>query len=301
MIDARRIQERSSARLGSSRWGVTSTLVVFILTSVSSQNAFAQVTAPTSPSQSSSTPTPSSPTSSGTPTQEQDEQSKLTEGLLELLGQPENEKSGTGKATGSTTDSARNKNAIQPKNSPASPSAQSADARSMGANDSNPLALVRDNMHSAASMMQQGRSDLQTVKLQDEIVKRLDDLILQLEQQDQSMQRSSQKKQQQSQQSSSSEKQPPQTKTQSKQSQEKSDSATEKGNEAADGPSSSGKQANASVRTSDPAALQQSVWGHLPNRVRSQMQSRMVEEFLPSYRERIEAYYRALLEEGERK
>lgn len=296
MIEARRITESNVARFSGFRWRVTATLVALILGSVSCHNAFAQVASPTSPPLSSPSPSPS-----GVPTKEQDEQSKLTEGLLELLGQPENEKSEAGKATGQTADSARNKNAIQPKNSPANLSTQGADARSMGTNDANPLAVVRDNMHSAASLMQQGVSDQQTVKLQDEIVKRLDNLIQQLEQQDQSMQRSSQKKQQQSQQSSSSEKQPPQAKPQSKQSQEKSDSSPEQGSEAADGPGSSGKQADANVRTSDPAALQQSVWGHLPTRTRSQMQSRMVEEFLPSYRERIEAYYRALLEEGERK
>lgn len=296
MIDARRIAESIAASFCCFRWSVTATLVALILGGVSNHNAFSQVASPTPSPQSS----PSS-SQSGVPTKEQDEQSKLTEGLLELLGKPENEKSGAGNASGPTADSARNKNAIQPKDSPANPPKQAADPRSMGTNDANPLAVVRDNMHSAASMMQQGRSDQQTVKLQDEIVKRLDDLILQLEQQDQSMQRSSQKKKQQSQQSSSTKKQPPQAKPQSKQSQEKSDSSTEQGNEAADGPGSSGKQANANVRTSDPAALQQSVWGHLPTRTRSQMQSRMVEEFLPSYRERIEAYYRALLEEGERK
>ncbi|MGN6136527.1 MAG: hypothetical protein ACTHOU_18745 [Aureliella sp.] len=48
------------------------------------------------------------------------------------------------------------------------------------------------------------------------------------------------------------------------------------------------------VDLSDPRALQQSAWGSLPDRVRDQMQSRMVERFLPTYREEIEAYYRAL-------
>ncbi len=300
MINALKIQEGGSERLGCIRWNVTSTLVALILGCVSAHNAFAQVASPTSPPQASPNPQQTSPSPSGVPTKEQDEQAKLTEGLLELLGQPENEKSGAGETSAPTADSVRNKNATLPKKSPANASPQGTDARAMGASDSNPLAVVRDNMHSAASMMQQGRSDQQTVKLQDEIVKRLDDLIQQLEQQDQSMQLSSQKKQQ-SQRSNSSEKQPPQTKPQSKQSQGKSDSSTEQGNEAADGPGSRGKQADAAVRTSDPSALQQSVWGHLPTRVRSQMQSRMVEEFLPSYRERIEAYYRALLEEGERK
>ncbi|MCC6509783.1 MAG: hypothetical protein IT423_11785 [Pirellulaceae bacterium] len=48
------------------------------------------------------------------------------------------------------------------------------------------------------------------------------------------------------------------------------------------------------VDLNDPAALQRSAWGSLPERVREQMQSRMVERFLPGYREEIEAYYRAL-------
>lgn len=296
MVDVQGMRKVNAACVGCFRWSVRATLVALSLGSVFNHNAFAQVTSPTSPPQSSSAP-------SGAPTKEQDEQTKLTEGLLELLGQPENEKSAPSKSTGPSKDSAPNKDSVQNKDAPprTTPRGSDAESRSMGTNDANPLAVVRDNMHSAASMMQQGRSDQQTVKLQDDIVKRLDDLILQLEQQDQSMQRSSQKKQQQSQQSSSLEKQPPQAKPQTKQSQEKSDSSTEQGNEAADGPGSRGKQTNASVRTSDPAALQQNVWGHLPTRVRSQMQSRMVEEFLPSYRERIEAYYRALLEEGERK
>lgn len=44
----------------------------------------------------------------------------------------------------------------------------------------------------------------------------------------------------------------------------------------------------------DVKGLQQSVWGSLPDRRRQQMQSRMVEQFLPTYRKDIEAYYRAL-------
>ena len=49
------------------------------------------------------------------------------------------------------------------------------------------------------------------------------------------------------------------------------------------------------VDLNDPRALQRSAWGSLPDRMREQMQSRMVERFLPSYRDEIEAYYRALV------
>ena len=46
--------------------------------------------------------------------------------------------------------------------------------------------------------------------------------------------------------------------------------------------------------------LQQEGWGQLPERVRKQLQSRMVEEFLPSYRQQIEAYFQQLLREDAR-
>jgi hypothetical protein len=39
------------------------------------------------------------------------------------------------------------------------------------------------------------------------------------------------------------------------------------------------------------------VWGHLPARVREQMQSGMAEEFLPKYERLIEQYYQRLAEE----
>lgn len=51
---------------------------------------------------------------------------------------------------------------------------------------------------------------------------------------------------------------------------------------------------NVTVDLNDPRALQRSAWGNLPERTREQMQSRMVERFLPPYRDEIEAYYRAL-------
>jgi hypothetical protein len=50
----------------------------------------------------------------------------------------------------------------------------------------------------------------------------------------------------------------------------------------------------------DPKRLQQDVWGQLPEQVRKQMQSRMVERFLPSYRPQIEAYFRALMQSKQR-
>jgi hypothetical protein len=42
------------------------------------------------------------------------------------------------------------------------------------------------------------------------------------------------------------------------------------------------------------------IWGHLPARIRDQMQSGMAEEFLPQYEQLIEQYYQRLAEEGQR-
>jgi hypothetical protein len=57
---------------------------------------------------------------------------------------------------------------------------------------------------------------------------------------------------------------------------------------------SAGRARTSTLPLQDPRWLQQNAWGSLPQRKREQMQSRMVEQFLPAYRQDIEAYYRAL-------
>jgi hypothetical protein len=65
---------------------------------------------------------------------------------------------------------------------------------------------------------------------------------------------------------------------------------------------------SAGTQNSDPAAssgdasppgiaVGRDIWGHLPSRVREQIQSSAIEEFLPKYEELIEAYYRRLSED----
>jgi hypothetical protein len=41
------------------------------------------------------------------------------------------------------------------------------------------------------------------------------------------------------------------------------------------------------------------IWGHLPDKVREQIDTLAIEEFLPSFEAMIEAYYRRLAEEPE--
>jgi len=68
-------------------------------------------------------------------------------------------------------------------------------------------------------------------------------------------------------------------------------------NSAGDAPGNTSSGTAPAVPLHSPVQLQQSVWGHLPERIRSQMQSKMVEQFLPSHRRQLEAYYRALLQQ----
>jgi DNA polymerase III gamma/tau subunit len=214
--------------------------------------------------------------------QQSTEQSSLVEGLLDLLEGPESNRENS-------------KPSIQPL--PKQPEIR----RNSGS--SNPLLGVRDRMKVAADLLQQGRSDQQTVEVQSSIVSQLDELIEQLQQQQKSSQQSSNQQMQQMRQQQMQPSQSPQSSSskQNESSATKPDEANDAGSETGTTPGDRGESVDAALRRNDPAALQQSVWGHLPDRVRSQMQSRMVEEFLPSYRQHIEAYYRALLEEGGKK
>jgi hypothetical protein len=42
------------------------------------------------------------------------------------------------------------------------------------------------------------------------------------------------------------------------------------------------------------------IWGHLPPKIRDQMQSALIEDFLPKYERLIEEYYSRLAEEESR-
>ena len=56
-------------------------------------------------------------------------------------------------------------------------------------------------------------------------------------------------------------------------------------------------EAEATAAVVDPQQLMRAAWGQLPERIREQMGSAGVEEFLPKYRRLIEDYYQRLAEE----
>ncbi len=220
------------------------------------------------------------------------EQSPLVDGLLDLLNEP---------APVSTPGS---QNA--PNQAPAPTQADNEEDQILNSSlAGHPLVLVRKNMRAAALQLNKGIVDKETHQLQADIVQRLDRLIEEMQQAD-----PSQPSQPQSQSPRSSESQPSEL-SNSPRPQPADNEAANAPNQAGDGepigsqssqdrPSQAGPAAGVIVDLADPERLQQDVWGQLPEQVRQQMQSRMVERFLPSYRPQIEAYFRALLESERR-
>lgn len=217
------------------------------------------------------------------------EQAELVDGLLDLLKEP----------TPTT-----------PQPSEPVPAATPTDVgienEQQFAHAGNPLQGVRESMLIVAGHLSKGLVNQQTRQLQTGIVARLDELIDELEQSNSSQQQAAQQQQQQQmqQQTQSEQRSSASSQPQSSDSQSSSDSQTASDTEkqstnseaSADSPAQKGQAAKPKVELVDPKTLQQNVWGQLPEQVRKQMQSRMVEEFLPSYRQQIEAYFQALLE-----
>ncbi len=257
----------------------------------------------------------------------QEKNANLTEGLLDLLNEP------APKPSRQTEPSSVTPPASPSPSKPIEPEPIGSEKRSnsqrmtprsdigedLGQGPGNPLSDVQLSMKTAAGWLKANRTLNDTRQLQKDIVSRLDDLISDLDQQS-SKQRSSSNEpapssnskqsqsteQTQSQARSSTDSKQPTASDASQDGEQsqgvaKSDPSQPGGsNSQPSGPNSGnpgqgplGKQ-GAQVDLKDPQALVRSAWGKLPERVREQMQSRMVERFLPKYREEIEAYYRAL-------
>ena len=226
----------------------------------------------------------------------QGEEAGLTEGLLDLLKEPASEKPAAPK--GSRSDF--------------KPSDVGLEGEDLGEDAAHPLNSVRQSMFIAAGMLGRGTTGSETQRLQSDIVQRLDELIEQLEQspnnQNQRSNPQNEPQQNQASQPASQDQQNSGNQNPDQESQERRtgrrtvrEGAGSTEVSETDGqpqqPGQAGRQASGQVRLADPKALQQDVWGHLPERMRAQLQSRMVEQFLPSHREQIEAYFRALLDE----
>jgi hypothetical protein len=58
-----------------------------------------------------------------------------------------------------------------------------------------------------------------------------------------------------------------------------------------------GKSEREATETADVKDVLRRIWGHLPEKVREQMQAQLSEQFLPKYEKLIEEYYKRLAEE----
>jgi hypothetical protein len=157
----------------------------------------------------------------------------------------------------------------------------------IGAEGENDLSRISRQMRLVQERIAQQEVSQKTQELQQQIVADLDALIEQIQH---NMQRqSSPKSGSQSQQTGGDVKQPS-NQPNAGQSRPNEKPARESGEELTE-------------RSADPAdaeaiqALVKRVWGHLPDRVRQEMQNATVEEFLPKYQELIEDYFRRLAEE----
>ena len=246
----------------------------------------------------------------------------LTEGLLDLLNEP-----GPAKRQESQTEQTSNSPSVESEGqaqiSPPTGTAPSLVPRTgrssgnpqgedLGSSPDHPLEQVHAGMQTAAGWLRDRNRVDKTQGLQQDIIARLDELISDLEQQAPQSSASSGD-------DSNAEQGPAQNKTSSASAAASSNSQAtgdaqqssasngdpdqppsaggdqQGANKDQPGLMNSGQRKSAAVDLNDPTALQRSAWGNLPDRVREQMQSRMVERFLPSYREEIEAYYRALV------
>lgn len=171
-----------------------------------------------------------------------------------------------------------------------------------------PLESIRQSMLISAGLLRRGIND-DLLTIQDDILNRLDDLIGQLEPEKQSPNTSKKEDTHspcdEEPAGEQSQQQQDERQTQSKDGQQASVGSrastdqpqSSDSNERLTGsPSNIGPKRSVEVRLNAREAYQEKVWGQLPERVRASMQSKMVEEFLPSHREQIENYYRRLME-----
>ncbi len=213
------------------------------------------------------------------------EESRLTEDLLELLDED--------------ADDSPPRKSSKGNNGDGRPSAPSSSAE-----PATRIAEVGKLMDAAALLLKNGQSFQVAFETQSKIVDRLNALI-DLFEHEPSKSRQSQRL------SDDTTRQVAEQQTALSQSIENAKQQRDEFEEADSEPGSNGamssKASNRAIETetsssagdrldrNDPTSLQNGVWGHLPERIRSRMQARMVEEFLPDYREQLEAYYRALL------
>lgn len=190
--------------------------------------------------------------------------------------------------------------------------------RSFGSSD-NPLEVIHMGMLTASKYLKEGETGKTTQEVQNNVLSRLDELIALSEKQSRKPRapKPQANDSRSEQQSSETEKQDrsqtrrnaPQPKSSSKRNEQQTgeqpkgdrQNPNQSESDSETSPNNSGEDTrdgslDSKVAPGDPRSLQQGVWGHLPEKIRQQMMSRMVERFLPEYEASIEEYFRKLSE-----
>lgn len=176
-------------------------------------------------------------------------------------------------------------------------------------NQDDPETMLRELsrlMQQVEQQLRQGDTSRETQQLQQQVVDQLDEWIAAFEQQQQQQQR---QKEQQQEATDPEESESPEE-TESPEEEGRSDDASGEPDETTGDPSEEGSPSEGEggeesrvAGEGDPGPAGRSgdsIWGHLPERIRQQLQSAAVERFHPKYEDLIEAFYRRLTEEDSR-
>jgi len=164
---------------------------------------------------------------------------------------------------------------------------QLAEGEDIGQESSDPLVSIGRRMRVAEALIGRQVTSQKTQRVQQLVIEDLDRLIEQLQKQCRSGQRSSKSAPK------------PGAKPGSK-SRAGSGENTGANQPAKESTERTGGQASGREELARLQQMLKQIWGHLPPKLRDQLQSSSIEEFLPKYEKLIEEYYTRLAEEGNR-
>jgi hypothetical protein len=180
-----------------------------------------------------------------------------------------------------------------PRPEPAESVGEDIGAPDVAADDENPLLRIEQKMRQVEERLAGLDPSDQTQSLQRQIAEELAALLEQMKQQQQNQNQNNQNSQQQQQQ------QPQPQQQQDQQKQSASNRSNQPANKPArDSEERQGKIDQERIKPEDLRDLISRPWGHLPEQVREQMETKAQDQFLPKYETLIEDYYKRLAEEA---
>jgi hypothetical protein len=179
----------------------------------------------------------------------------------------------------------------EPRPAPSESVGEDIGAPDVAADNENPLLRIEQKMRQVERLLAEHDPSDPTQSLQRQIAEDLAALLEQMKQQ--------QQQQNQSQNSSNSQQKQQQSQSQQQQRDQKKQSASNPSNQPANKPAQDseerqGKINEERIKPEDLRELFSRAWGHVPEQVRQQMESKASEQFLPKYQMLIEDYFKRL-------